>query len=398
MAVYDYMAKDENGDTLTGTYGDVDNVATLRQDLAKMGYALIKARRHKKPRRTSRRIKQREVVTFMYQFAEMYSAGLSITSCLEVLEQQSHNPAFARIVADVRQNIESGSSLKKAFENYKDVFSNFFTGMVEAGESGGRLSEALERSATYLEKRLDIRHQIKAACTYPIVAGLLCFVVIGCLVVFVVPVFSKLYRQLRIQLPGPTQALVSLGFVIRDYWWAIPFIVGGIAMIVYRLCKNPQVKAMWDTFKLNMPIFGKLNRMIVVTHFTRTFGMLTSVGVSPIDALEVASAVAHNHKLTEIAKDLQESIKAGNCLGDSLKAHDIFPPMIVQLAVSGEQVGELSQMLTKGADFLDKDIAGAINSLVAKLGPAITVIMGLIIASVLMAVYLPIFDYMRHLQ
>jgi type II secretory pathway component PulF len=259
--------------------------------------------------------------------------------------------------------------------------------MLEAGESGGKLSEALEMSAEYLEKRLDIKRKIRSAFAYPVIVTVVCFVVVSCLVAFIVPVFSKLYRRLNVELPGPTQALVNLSSLLRNCWWAIPFIVVGAAIILHRLSRSPYVKAKWDAFKLNMPVLGKLNRMVVISHFTRTFGMLTSVGVSPIRALEVASAVAHNRKLTGIAKELQGAIET-----------DIFPPMITQLAISGEEVGEVAQMLNKGADFLDKDIDRTMNALIVKLEPALTIIMGAIVGFILMAVYLPMFDYMQHLE
>jgi type IV pilus assembly protein PilC len=398
MPVYAYTAKDETGDTLTGTYDDIDNVGVLREELSKMGYVLIKARKRRHPTRRRRRMKQSEVVTFIYKFAEMYSAGLSITRCLEVLEEQSKNPAFVYIVADVRQSIENGSSLEKAFGKYSDVFSDFFSGMLEAGESGGKLSEALEMSAEYLEKRLDIKRKIRSAFAYPVMVTAVCFVVVSCLVAFIVPVFSKLYGRLNVDLPIPTQALVNLSSLLRHCWWAIPFIVVGAAIILHRLSRSPYVRAKWDVFKLNMPVLGKLNRMVVISHFTRTLGMLTSVGVSPIRALELASAVAHNHKLTGIAKELQGAIETGNSIGESLKNYDIFPPMITQLAISGEEVGEVAQMLNKGADFLDKDIDRTMNALIVKLEPALTIIMGVIVGFILMAVYLPMFDYMQHLE
>jgi type IV pilus assembly protein PilC len=147
-----------------------------------------------------------------------------------------------------------------------------------------------------------------------------------------------------------------------------------------------------------MPVFAKLNRMLVVSHFTRTFAMLASVGVSLIKALDVASVVAHNHKVTEITKELQEAIETGNPVAKSLKEHDIFPPIIIQLAASGEEVGRLPEMLNKGVDFLDKDIDRIINALVVKLEPAATVIMGAIVGFILISAYLPMFDYMRHLK
>jgi type IV pilus assembly protein PilC len=398
MTEYDYTAKDKNGEKVIGTYDDIDSVALLRQDLEKMGYVLLKARRHKDTTPKRRKIKQSEIVTFIYKFAEMYSAGLSITRSLEVLEEQSNNPALGSIIAEIRQNIENGSSLEKAFGKHHNIFSDFFCGMLEAGESGGKLSESLEMSAQYLEKRMDMRRRIRSAFTYPVVVSVVCVVVVACLIAFIVPIFSKLYKQLQVPLPGPTHALVILSSLIRSYWWAIPFLAAAVAVALWWLLKNPTIRAKWDIFKLKMPVIGNVNRMVVVSHFMRTYGMLTSVGISPIRALNVASDVAHNHKVNGIAQELQDSIEKGVSVGESLRKHDIFPPIIVQMALSGEEVGQVSQMLNKGADFLDKDITRMVNSLIVKLEPALTVVMGTIVGIILMAVYLPMFDYMQHLK
>ena len=398
MAVYKYTAKDEAGNELSGESSDVNSVAVLREDLAKMGYVLIKARRAQASAKKRKKIKRSQVVAFTYKFAGMYSAGLSILRCLETLEEQNENQAFREVIADIRQKVETGSSLKNAFEKYTGLFSDFFLGMIEAGESGGKLATALEMSASYLEKHTELKRKVKSAFIYPIVVGIVCFMVVGFLLIFIVPMFSKLYQRLHVALPGPTQALVDLSSLIRGWWWAILIVAVAAAILMRRASKKPHIKARWDAFKLKMPVFAKLNRMVVISHFTRTFALLTSVGVSLIEALDVASLVAHNHKMAEITKELKESIQAGNPVGKSLKNYDIFPPMITQLAISGEEAGRLSEMLNKGADFLDKDIDRAINALLVKLEPALTVIMGTIVGFILMAVYLPMLDYMRHLK
>ena len=165
-----------------------------------------------------------------------------------------------------------------------------------------------------------------------------------------------------------------------------------------RLSRNAVFRAWLDDFKLNMPVFGRLNRMLVVSHFTRTFAMLSSVGVSVIKSLEMAGLVAHNHSVDVITVELQKAIQAGAPMAASLKRYDIFPPVIVQMASSGEEVGMLPDMLIKGADLLDKDIERAINSLLVKLEPTLTLIMGVIVGCILMGAYLPMFDYMGHLK
>jgi len=398
MAVYEYTAKDEAGNRFSGTYDEIDNISVLRGELDKMGYILVEAHRKKTQAKRRKRINRSEVVAFAYKFSGMYSAGLSIIRCLETLEEQTENQAFKYIIADIRESIETGSSLEHAFGKYANLFSDFFLGMLKAGESGGKLAEALEMSAIYLEKRADLKRRVKTAFAYPLVVSIVAFVVVGCLLIFVVPIFSKLYKQLHVSLPGPTQALVDLSFLIRDWWWAILVAAAGAAILLHQLLRSPNVRARWDGFKLNMPFFSKLYRMIVMSNFTRTFAMLASVGVSLIDALDVASAVAHNHKVSEISKELQQAIEAGNSVAGSLKKHDIVPPMLIHFAVSGEEVGKLPEMLNKAVDFLDKDIDRAISALLVKLEPALTVIMGVIVGFILMGVYLPMFDYMQHLE
>lgn len=398
MAVYQYVAKDGAGRKFNGIYTDVENVMGLREELARIGYVLIKARREKKPAVRRGKIKQSEVVAFAYKLAGMYSAGLPILSCLETMEEQIENQAFKYVIADIRQSIQTGSSLKNACEKYRNIFSDFFLGMIEAGEASGKLGTTLEMSAEYLEKQADMRRKVVSAFAYPVIVTIMCFVVIAFLLIFVIPVFMKLYRQVHVPLPGPTRVLVSLSSLVTEWWWAILILAAAGAMVLRWLLKKPQVRAWWDTFKLNMPIFAKLNRILVVSHFTRTLAMLASVGVSLIEALDVASVVAHNHKMAEIAKELQKMIKAGNPVAKSFKSYAIFPPVITQLAASGEQAGRLPEMLKKGADLLDKDIDKTINSLLTKLEPALTVLMGVIVGFILMGAYLPMFDYMGHLE
>lgn len=397
MAIYEYVATNPAGNQITGTYKDIASPDALRNELTKAGYTLVKARRATDPSRKRRKVKQREVVAFAYKLAGMYSAGLSVIKCLETLEEQTQDGVMRSMISDIRQSIETGSSLKRAFQKYADVFSEFFLGMIEAGETSGRLSQALETSAAYLEKRAELRQKVASAFVYPIVVTIVCIVVVFGLLLFVVPVFSQLYRRLHMTLPLPTQMLVLFSSAIRTGWWLlVPLIIGAV-FTVKRLFKNERVRAQWDIFKLDMPLFANLNRAIVVSQFTRTFAMLISVGVPLVEAFDVAAQVAHNHVMSRIAAELQRSIKTGNTLATSFKAHDIFPPMLVQLAASGEQAGVLPEMLNKGADFLDKDIDRMIGSLLIKLEPTMTVVMGLVIGLILMAVYLPMFDYMASL-
>jgi type IV pilus assembly protein PilC len=401
MAVYTYVAKDARGGTVSGTYTDVDGTSALRDELDKMGYVLVKARRSRQSGKGIRKrvkVKQSEVSTLAYKFAGMYSAGLPILRCLDTLEQQTSKPELRNIIADVKDNVATGLSLKEAFARHKDVFSDFFLGMVEAGEVGGKLGETLEMSAAYLEKQAALKQKVKSAFAYPVVVTVMCFVTITILLTFVIPVFEKLYAQVHAPLPGPTLILIVASSFLRHWWWAIIIAVAAIVLAVQRFSKNPLVKARWDNFKLDMPVFGRINRMLVVSHFTRTFAMLASVGISVIKSLDMACLVARNHRVDEITSELQKAIQTGASMADSLKKFDIFPPVILQMAASGEEVGMLPEMLNKGADLLDKDIEWSIGALLVKLEPALTLIMGVLVGLILMGAYLPMFDYMGHLK
>jgi len=398
MKVYEYTAKNELGQKLTGRYENAENIAMLREELAKMGYTLIKARRENCNNKRKFRVKNTDVVSFAYKFSEMYSAGLPIIKCLEALEQQAQDSTFKYIISDIRQSVATGANLSKSFEKYRDIFSDFFIGMIAAGEAGGRLAKSLEMSAQYLERQMEVRRKVKSAFAYPIAVSITCLLVIVALMVFVVPVFTKLYKQLKVALPVPTQILVNISYLFRDWWWAILIIAVAAVFGCKKAFSSPQFKAKWDVFKLKMPIFGRLNQMVVVSGFIRSFALLTSVGVGLMDALDVANMVVRNHKMDEITRELKGAVEAGYPLSKVLGRYDIFPPMVIQLAVAGEEAGIMSEMLNKGADFLDRDIERAVNSLLVKLEPAMTVVMGAIVGFLLMSVYLPIFDYMSHLK
>jgi type IV pilus assembly protein PilC len=397
MAVYQYTARDTAGDEFSSVYTDVQSVEALQEDLAKLGYRLLRARRERSPARWWSRIRQREVAAFAYRFAGMYSAGLPIATCLETLEQQADNRALKRVIADVRRRVQGGSSLKAAFEPHRSVFSDFFLGMVNAGESAGKLLSALDLSAQYLEKRLALRQKIRAAFVYPLIVGVVCTIVVTCLLIFVVPTFSKLYERLHVELPGPTKVLVGLSSVLSSQWWLFLIAIGISILIGRRLLATPAGRARWDRLKIRVPLIGPLNRLVLVSQFIRTFGMLISVGVPLMDALEVAGRVAHNQELAQITADLKQAIRAGRPIAESLGACGLFPPMVVQLVAAGEGTGILPDMLKKGADLLDQEADRLAASLLVRLEPTLTVVMGIVIGLILIGVYLPMFDYMATL-
>jgi len=398
MAVYQYTARDAAGNEFSSVYSNVESTKSLRKELVKLGYVLVQARRQRTSTLSRGRVRQCDVASFAYKFAGMYSAGLSITDCLETLEQQTDSGAFRAVIADVRRRVEAGASLKSAFEQHRTVFSEQFLGMVEAGETAGKLPQSLDASAQYLEKRLELQQKTRAAFVYPIVVGIICCIVVTGLVVFVVPMFSQMYRKLHVELPGPTRFLLAFSSFLRQWWWLLLLLMAGLGLSVRRLSAHPQMRLYWDRLKIRLPLLGPLNRLMLVSQFVRTLGTLISVGVPVMDALQAAGNVAHNQEVSRITVDLQQAVRAGRPLAKSLRAHPIFPPMVVQLVSSGEEAGILPEMLGKAADLLDKDADRLATSLLVKLEPTLTVLMGIVIGLILMGVYLPMFDYMACLK
>ena len=398
MSTFEYTAKDTGGNIQTGIYTDIENVKTLRQDLAKIGYKLIKAKLEKKITVNKTNVKQSEIVAFAYEFSGMYGSGLSIIRCLETFESQTDNETFKEVIADIRNQVESGVSLREAFETYGEVFSDFFLGMLEAGETGGKLSDTLQMSAQYLEKQADLKNKVKAAFAYPVTVMIMCFLIVTALVIFVVPVFQKLYRQLHITLPVPTQILIFFSEAVRNYWWiVVPSIVGIIFGVKY-LYGVPLVRQKIDVIKLNMPVFGNINRMVVASRFIRTLAMMLSSGIGIVESIDLSKQVANNSEMEKFANDMQDKIMSGSTLSEPLSQCYIIPPMIQQLASAGEEAGVLPEMLNKGVDFLDIKIERAINSLLVKIEPILSVVLGLVVGMILLGVYLPMFDYMGHIQ
>jgi type IV pilus assembly protein PilC len=398
MASYEYTAKDRFGNVLTGLYEDIDGVQTLRRELQKVGYVMVRARRRKDASAFAGRIGLDDIVAFSYKFASMFGAGLSVTRCLETLGEQANRPALRLILTDIRQRIEAGSSLAKAFDPYRSVFSELFVGMIEAGETAGKLPEALNLSTTFLEKKAQLRSRIRAAFVYPIIVSIVCLAVTTCLLVFVIPVFSKLYTHLHAQLPLPTLILITLSKILRKWSWLILAGTGAGVWGVSKLAGTKWVRSAWERVIRRTPVFGPLQQLITVSRFIRPFAMLLSVGVSILDAVRIAAGITRSEEMVRMSGEMQKAIQAGNTFAQAMADHPIFPSEVAQMAESGEQVGKLPEMLGKAVDIIDRDIDRRLEALVVKLEPMLTLVIGLIVGGLLLGIYLPMFDYMSHVK
>jgi type IV pilus assembly protein PilC len=341
----------------------------------------------------------RDLAVFSRQFATMASSGMPLLRSLAVLEEQTAKASLCKAIGEVRTDIESGVSLSIALAKHDRIFPRLMVALVTAGETGGFLDDALERVAANFEKDAALRGKIKNALTYPVIVLLFSFVMIAAVLMFIVPIFEKMFRQLGGQLPLPTQVIVSASHGLA---WAGPLlliVVGtGVAILRRELRRRPALRLLFDRAKLRVPVFGPLFGKIAISRFSRNLGTLLSVGVPVLRALEVVGETTGNAVVTEAMKDLQNSVRDGQPMSTPLSKHVVFPRMVTQMVEVGEESGQISQMLDKVADFYDREVDTAAESLTAAIEPIMVLFMGVIVGSMIVCLYLPMFTIYQNIQ
>ncbi|HOJ13582.1 MAG TPA: type II secretion system F family protein [Deltaproteobacteria bacterium] len=340
----------------------------------------------------TRGVKTKEIVIFTRQFATMISAGLPLVQCLDILSTQQPNPSFKKVLSQVKQDVESGSTFADALRKHPKVFDSLYVNLVAAGEVGGVLDTVLNRLAVYMEKNENLKNKIKSAMTYPIIVLCVAFGVVAVLMIFVIPTFSDMFKQFGSALPAPTQLVVNLSNLFRHFWWAIFGAIVGFVIAFKWVRTQKKGRYMTDKLFLRLPIFGPLLRKVAVAKFTRTLGTMISSGVPIMDGLEITSRTAGNVIVEEAILAVRASISEGKSMSEPLEQTGIFPGMVVQMISVGEATGAMDQMLGKIADFYDEEVDAAVEALTSALEPMLMVFLGGIIGFVVVAMYLPIFQ------
>ncbi|MFO7608737.1 MAG: type II secretion system F family protein [Candidatus Krumholzibacteriia bacterium] len=351
----------------------------------------------KKPKEITLSFLQRKSVgvkdlsVFTRQFATMVNAGLPLVQCLDVLGRQLDKPHFKRVVQKVTADVEGGSTLAEALGAHPAVFSDLYVNMIAAGEAGGILDVILSRLAIFLEKADALQRKVKGAMTYPTivltVAGGACVFML----MFVIPVFAKMFQDFGGELPAPTRIVMGASNLLRDYWWLMGggAVAGWFGFKRYRATTSGRLAT--DKLSLRIPILGNVIRKSGVARFTRTLGTLIGSGVPILQGLEITSRTAGNKVIQHAIEATSKSISQGDTIASPLKESGVFPPMVVQMIGIGEQTGALDEMLSKIADFYDDEVDAAVEALTAAIEPIMIVIMGGMVGSMLIAMYLPMF-------
>ncbi len=337
-------------------------------------------------------IKKVHISRFTRQFATMIGAGLPMVQCLEILSQQMESTELRRVIGEVKESVQAGTTLAEALSRHKKVFDDLYVNMVDAGEIGGALDTILVRLAIYREKADALARKVKGAMIYPAVVMTVAIAVTFIMLTYIVPIFAKMFAGLGAELPAPTQFVLSLsGFIRANILTGVGLLVALI--IAYRYyTKTPSGRLNVDRLKLKLPLLGDLIRKSVIARFSRTLATLISSGVSILDALDITARASGNRVIHDAIKKSVLSIAEGETITQPLKDSKVFPPMVVQMISVGEKTGGLDEMLSKIADFYDEEVDAAVAALTSVIEPVIIVFMGIVIGGILIAMYLPMFE------
>jgi len=336
----------------------------------------------------------KDLVVFTRQFGTMINAGLPLVQCLEILSTQSENKVLRETIGEVKTQVEAGSTFSDALRRHPKVFDDLYVNLVHAGEVGGLLDTILTRLAKYIEKAMKLKGQIKSAMIYPAAILGVAAVVITVLMIWVIPIFAKMFNELsggKMGLPGPTQFVIDVSNVFTSYWYVM---IGSIVAVVFGIKKyyaTSQGRMAIDKFLLKTPVFGDLIRKASVAKFTRTLGTLLSSGVPLLDGLTICAKTAGNKVIEETLVNARVSISGGKTIADPLAASQVFPKMVTHMIAVGESTGALDAMLGKIADFYEDEVDQAVTSLTSLLEPIMMVFLGIVIGFIVIAMYLPIF-------
>ena len=392
MPQFTYTARSTNGELKSATVDAPSRDDVIKQ-LKQQRLAVVKideGTAQKKKRMG--RIKMRDIVIFTRQFSTMINSGLPLVQALDILAQQSENPALKDVTRQVVFDVESGNTVADALRKHPKAFTELYVNMVAAGEAGGILDTILMRLAVFMEKNDALVRKVKGAMIYPGVIMSVAAIAITVLLIFVIPTFQTMFASANIALPLPTRIVIGMSHALKTYWYVVVAAIGIAVFSLKRYYATSDGKLAIDRIMLKAPVLGDVLRKSAVSRFTRTLGTLISSGVSILDGLEITAKTSGNRVIQDAIMESRASIAGGETIAAPLKKSQVFPPMVISMIAVGEQTGGLDEMLTKIADFYDEEVDAAVSGLLALMEPVMIVFLGVVVGGMVVAMYLPIFD------
>ena len=387
---YTWEGTDKKGKKIKGDM-KASGEAFVNATLRRQGITVIKIKKQSKFGGGGK-VTDKDVTLFTRQLATMMKSGVPLLQAFDIVGKGHSNPAVAKLLGDIKADVETGSSLSQAFKKYPLYFDTLFCNLVNAGEQAGILDSLLDRLATYKEKILAIKSKIKSALFYPISILVVAFVITAVIMIFVIPAFKELFSNFGADLPAPTVVVMNMSDFFVEYWYAIfGSIGGGVWFFFYTWKRSAKMQAAMDRLMLKTPVFGELIRKATIARFARTLSTMFAAGVPLVEALDSVAGASGNIVYYDATKKIQSEVSTGTSLTVAMQNAEVFPNMVLQMVSIGEESGSLDGMLSKVADFYEGEVDDAVEALSSLMEPIIMVVLGTLIGGLVVAMYLPIF-------
>ena len=387
--VFEWAGKDRQGKELRGEMRAAGE-AQVQASLRRQGVFITKLK--KRNMRAGKKIKPKDIALFTRQMATMMKAGVPLLQSFDIVGRGNPNASVTKLLNDIRQDVETGTSLSVAFRKHPMYFDALYCNLIEAGEAAGILETLMDRLATYMEKTEAIKSKIKSALMYPTSVIIVAFIVVTVIMIFVIPAFKEVFTSFGADLPAPTLLVMAISEFFVEYWWLIFGILGGGFYFFMQAWKrSPKMQRVMDRMLLKMPIFGTLIDKSCVARWTRTLSTMFAAGVPLVEALDSVGGASGNSVYKEATDRIQHEVSTGTSLNVAMSNANVFPSMVLQMCAIGEESGSIDHMLGKAADFYEQEVDEMVAGLSSLMEPIIIVFLGGIIGGIVVAMYLPIF-------
>ena len=388
-ATFAWEGKDKAGKIVRGEMR-AGGEAVVNATLRRQGILVTKVKKQK--RGGGGKVSDKDITLFTRQLATMMKAGVPLLQSFDIVAKGASNPGVAKLLTEIKTEVETGSSLAAAFRKYPLYFDALFCNLVAAGEQAGILEQLLDRLATYKEKILAIKSKIKSALFYPVAIIAVAFIITAVLMIFVIPAFKQVFTSFGADLPAPTLLVMAISDTFVQFWYLIFGVIGGgIYGFLEAWKRSLPVQIAMDRFMLKLPVFGDLVRKSTIARWTRTCSTMFAAGVPLVEALDSVGGASGNYVYQIATKQIQQEVMTGGALTVAMQNANVFPSMVIQMVSIGEETGALDAMLSKIADFYEAEVDDAVEALSSLMEPMIMVVLGTLIGGMVIAMYLPIF-------
>lgn len=387
--VFEWEGKDRNGKMVRGEMraaGENQVLASLRRQ------GVLPSKVKKRKMRSGKKVTPKDLTLFTRQLATMMKAGVPLLQAFDIVARGNANPSVTRLLTDIRNDVETGTSLSTAFRKYPIYFDNLYCNLIEAGEQAGILDQLLDRLAVYMEKTQAIKQKIKSALMYPISVTVVAFVVVAVIMIFVIPAFKQVFASFGADLPAPTQIVINMSEFFVAWWWLIFGGIGGGLYFFFQAWKrNRKMQKVMDRLLLKVPVFGVLIDKSCIARWTRTLSTMFAAGVPLVEALDSVGGASGNSVYEDATVKIQQEVSTGTSLTAAMTNANLFPTMVLQMCAIGEESGSIDHMLGKAADFYEAEVDDMVAGLSSLMEPIIIVVLGSLIGGIVVSMYLPIF-------